>query len=201
MNSLNKSLSYEQAEAVLTAAEADDSTIGDYTVVSLLGGLRTEEARPLAWVHVHLPDDVERANDDAELPHVDVFRSDTPWIAFGRSQRSYCNCRCFGVSRDQLLVATTLQPVVRRTEASAERPYSPAGWTSFHPVDPGFARPCQVRGLMCRRRDDGLGVPVDAVRAPIEVDRMAGFSSSRTARPTFVLSHPGDLPALARPAR
>jgi hypothetical protein len=43
----SKSLSYEQAEAVLTAAEADDSTIGNYTVVSLLGGLRTEEARPL----------------------------------------------------------------------------------------------------------------------------------------------------------
>jgi integrase len=73
----SKSLSYEQAEAVLTAAESDDTTIGDYTVVSLLGGIRTEEARPLAWVHVHLPDDGagERVADDAELPHVDVFRS------------------------------------------------------------------------------------------------------------------------------
>jgi integrase len=66
----SKSLSYDQAEAVLVAAEADDSTIGDYTVVSLLGGVRTEEARPLTWTHIHLPDD----NSD-ELPHVDVFRS------------------------------------------------------------------------------------------------------------------------------
>jgi integrase len=71
----SKSLSHEQAEAVLATAEADDSTIGDYTVVSLLGGVRTEEARPLAWMHVHLSGDGERAADDAELPHVDVFRS------------------------------------------------------------------------------------------------------------------------------
>lgn len=71
----SKSLSYEQAEAVLTAAEADDSTIGDYTVVSLLGGMRTEEARPLTWAHVHLPDDDGAHRDGAELPHVDVFRS------------------------------------------------------------------------------------------------------------------------------
>lgn len=71
----SKSLSYEQAEAVLTAAEADDSTIGDYTVVSLLGGMRTEEARPLTWAHVHLPADYGEHADDAELPHVNVFRS------------------------------------------------------------------------------------------------------------------------------
>ncbi len=74
----SKSLSYEQAEAVLIAAEADDSTVGDYTVVSLVGGVRTEEARPLKWVHVHLPDDTddgERVDDDAMPPHVDVFRS------------------------------------------------------------------------------------------------------------------------------
>ncbi|OLF11865.1 site-specific integrase [Actinophytocola xanthii] len=71
----SKSLTYDQADSVLTAAEADDSTIGDYTVVSLLGGVRTEEARPLTWPHVHLPDDGERTGDDVELPHVDVFRS------------------------------------------------------------------------------------------------------------------------------
>lgn len=75
----SKSLSYDQAEAVLTAAEEDDSTAGDYTVVSLLGGVRTEEARPLEWQYVHIPeeedDDAEREGDDAELPHIDVFRS------------------------------------------------------------------------------------------------------------------------------
>jgi integrase len=65
----SKSLTYAQADAVLTAAEADDSTIGDYTVVSVFGGVRTEEARPLTWEHVHLP------NNDTEPPHVDVFRS------------------------------------------------------------------------------------------------------------------------------
>jgi integrase len=75
----SKSLTWEQAEAVLTAAESDDSTVGDYTVVSLLGGVRTEEARPLAWEHVHLPEEddskADDDTDDAELPHIDVFRS------------------------------------------------------------------------------------------------------------------------------
>jgi integrase len=74
----SKSLTYDQAEALLTAAEADDSTIGDYTIVSLLGGVRTEEARPLTWPHVHLPDgddEIGRTNDDDDLPHIDVFRS------------------------------------------------------------------------------------------------------------------------------
>lgn len=72
----SKSLTWDQAEAVLTAAEADDSTVGDYTVVSLLGGVRTEEARPLVWGHVHLPEeDDDSTDDDAELPHIDVFRS------------------------------------------------------------------------------------------------------------------------------
>jgi hypothetical protein len=43
----SKSLTYVQAEAVLYAAEADRSTIGTYTVVSLVSGARTEELRPL----------------------------------------------------------------------------------------------------------------------------------------------------------
>jgi hypothetical protein len=59
----SKSLTLEQAEAVLTAAEADKSTIGAYIVTSLLGGVRTEEARPLTWSHVHLPP-VGKASDN-----------------------------------------------------------------------------------------------------------------------------------------
>jgi integrase len=44
-------------------------------VVSLLGGVRTEEARPLTWPHVHLPEKDAERTEDVELPHVDVFRS------------------------------------------------------------------------------------------------------------------------------
>lgn len=72
----SKSLTLVQAEAVLTAAEADKSTIGAYIVTSLLGGVRTEEARPLTWSHVHLPP-VGKASDDGEKhkAHIDVWRS------------------------------------------------------------------------------------------------------------------------------
>ncbi|MFD1049311.1 tyrosine recombinase XerC [Kibdelosporangium lantanae] len=69
----SKALNYDQADAVLKAAEADDSTIGAYIVVSLLTGGRTEEMRPLDWDHVDTKGDPEAT--PPVLPHVDVWRS------------------------------------------------------------------------------------------------------------------------------
>jgi integrase len=69
----SKALTFEQAEAVLKAADADKSTIGTYIVVSLLVGARTEEMRPLTWSHVDLD-----GRPDAEppvLPTIMVWRS------------------------------------------------------------------------------------------------------------------------------
>lgn len=69
----SKALTFDQAEAVLKAAEADDTTIGAYIVVSLLVGVRTEEMRPLLWSHVDL-----EGQPDAEppvLPSLMVWRS------------------------------------------------------------------------------------------------------------------------------
>ncbi|MBP2340286.1 integrase [Saccharothrix coeruleofusca] len=69
----SKSLSFEQAEAVLLRAEADESTIGAYIVVSLVGGPRTEEARPLTWSHVDLKGDAHAS--PPVPPHIAVWRS------------------------------------------------------------------------------------------------------------------------------
>ncbi|WP_406310345.1 tyrosine recombinase XerC [Streptomyces sp. NBC_00623] len=63
----SKSLSLEQGEAVLRAKEG--SWIHAYVVLSLLVGVRPEEARPLAWTHVHIDP------EESERPHVDVWRS------------------------------------------------------------------------------------------------------------------------------
>lgn len=74
----SKSLTFDQADALLLAAEHDESTMGAYVVVSLLSGLRTEEVRPLTWPHVHLPleDHAEqRESDDETKTHIDVWRS------------------------------------------------------------------------------------------------------------------------------
>lgn len=76
----SKSLSYAQAEALLTAAEGDNSTMGTYVVVSLLSGCRTEEVRPLPWDHVTLLSDEEiaaRDESEADKPkgHIKVWRS------------------------------------------------------------------------------------------------------------------------------
>ncbi|MGW7381612.1 site-specific integrase [Streptomyces sp. NPDC054794] len=63
----SKSLSLGQGEAVLRAKEG--SWIHAYVVLSLLVGVRPEEARPLTWAHVHL------AGSAKIKPHVDVWRS------------------------------------------------------------------------------------------------------------------------------
>ncbi len=60
----SKALTLDQAKALLDAAEA--SSLHAYIVLSLLTGIRPEEARALRWDHVDL---------DGEPPHVDVFRS------------------------------------------------------------------------------------------------------------------------------
>ncbi|SED10523.1 Site-specific recombinase XerD [Streptomyces sp. 3213] len=63
----SKSLSLKQGEAVLRAKEG--SWIHTYVVLSLLVGVRPEEARPLTWAHVHL------GGSGKGKPHVDVWRS------------------------------------------------------------------------------------------------------------------------------
>ena len=60
----SKSLTYDQAEALLAAAEG--RSLHAYIVVSLLTGARTEELRALTWSHVDL---------DATPPIIMVWRS------------------------------------------------------------------------------------------------------------------------------
>jgi integrase len=69
----SKALSFCEADALLRAAETDESTIGAYTVVALLTGARTEELRALLWSHVNLLDDSEAT--PAIPPHMMVWRS------------------------------------------------------------------------------------------------------------------------------
>ncbi|WAP56947.1 site-specific integrase [Streptomyces sp. S465] len=63
----SKALNLEQAKAVLAAARG--SRLYAYLVLSLLSGVRTEEARPLTWDHVYL------STQDGVPPHVAVWRS------------------------------------------------------------------------------------------------------------------------------
>ena len=83
----SKALTFEQAEAVLAAAEADESTIGTYVVVSLLSGARTEEMRPLPWSHVDL-DGKPKASRPVP-PHIMVWRS----VRAGGDTKTRKSCR------------------------------------------------------------------------------------------------------------
>lgn len=67
----SKSLTFEQAEAVLLASER--SPLHGYIVVSLLAGARTEELRALTWTHVDLSGD-DKASPPVP-PHISVWRS------------------------------------------------------------------------------------------------------------------------------
>jgi integrase len=67
----SKSLTFDQAEALLAAAEK--TPMRAYIVLSLLTGARTEELRALTWDHVDLA-----GNPDANPPippHIQVWRS------------------------------------------------------------------------------------------------------------------------------
>lgn len=65
----SKSLTLDQARAILESAHAREHWMYPYIVVSLTTGVRTEEARALRWDHVHLKP------EDGSAPHVWVWRS------------------------------------------------------------------------------------------------------------------------------
>jgi integrase len=67
----SKSLTLEQAEAVLTAAEG--TPLHAYIVLSMLIGARTEELRALTWDHVEL--DGNASATPPALRSIDVWRS------------------------------------------------------------------------------------------------------------------------------
>jgi integrase len=67
----SKSLTFRQAVALIKAAR--EHTSYAYVVLSLVVGVRTEEARALRWDHVDLKGDPDA--DPPLPPHVDVWRS------------------------------------------------------------------------------------------------------------------------------
>ena len=67
----SKALSMAQAEAVLQAAKG--TRLETYLALSLMTGIRTEEARALTWEHVDL--DGDPAANPPVPPHVAVWRS------------------------------------------------------------------------------------------------------------------------------
>jgi integrase len=99
----SKSLTLDQAKAVLSAAEP--SRIRAYIVVSLLTGARTEELRALTWDHVDL-DGKPDANPPVP-PSVEVWHSvraggDTKTVRSRRTLALPLRCvTAFGVQREQ----------------------------------------------------------------------------------------------------
>jgi integrase len=99
----SKSLTLDQAKAVLAAAE--ESRLRAYIVVSLLTGARTEELRALTWDHVDL--DGKPDADPAVPPSIEVWHSvrvggDTKTVKSRRTLALPARCvSAFGVQREQ----------------------------------------------------------------------------------------------------
>src|SRR5215831_8665002 len=83
----SKALSVAQAEAVLNAAKG--TRLEAYLALSLMTGIRTEEARALTWEHVDL--DGDPAADPPVPPHVAVWRSVSTGALSGRVRRQDSN--------------------------------------------------------------------------------------------------------------
>ncbi|WP_025272951.1 site-specific integrase [Haloglycomyces albus] len=75
----SKSMTREEAKKCLEASRG--SWIHAYIALSVFTGVRTEEARPLQWKHVHLNPVAEQecscgtAHRETSAPHVEVWRS------------------------------------------------------------------------------------------------------------------------------
>ncbi|WP_246009630.1 site-specific integrase [Actinokineospora cianjurensis] len=110
----SKSLTYAQADALLLAAERDNSTIGAYVVVSLLSGCRTEEVRPFPWknlVRVSKEELAKRDVSQADRPkaHVNVWRS----VRSGGDTKTRKSRRSLGIG-DRCLAAFDAQEARQR---------------------------------------------------------------------------------------
>jgi integrase len=119
----SKALTFEQAEAILAAAEADQSTIGTYIVVSLLSGARTEEMRPLVWAHVDLEGRPQA--DPPVPPHVMVWRS----VRAGGDTKTRKSRRTLALPKRSVDALKAHQVRQARFRSSRLKSTSGKGWT------------------------------------------------------------------------
>jgi integrase len=100
----SKSLTVVQARAVLKAAEAD--RLNAYVVLSLVTGVRTEEARALTWNHVDL---------DVPKPYVAVWRS----VRAGGDVRTQKSRRTLGLSQRSIVALRAHKEAREKERADA----------------------------------------------------------------------------------
>jgi integrase len=111
----SKALNVEQAKAVLTAARG--SRLYAYLVLSLLSGVRTEEARPLTWDHVFLEP------ENGAPPHVAVWRS----VRKHGDTKTRKSRRTIALSKQVVDVLEEHMRWQKQERASKGKEWSPAG--------------------------------------------------------------------------
>lgn len=147
----SKALNLVQAKAVLIAARP--SRLYAYLVLSLLSGVRTEEARPLTWDHVFLE------TKDGIPPHVAVWRS----VRKHGETKTRRSRRTIALPRQVVEVLEEHMRWQKQERASAGVEWSPAGRVfttrSGEPLDAANVRR-DFRGILARA-DKMPGVNVE----------------------------------------
>jgi integrase len=187
----SKSLTLEQAQALIKAAEA--SRLRAYIVLSLLTGCRTEEARALTWDNVDLNGD-----PDAEPPV-------PPHVAVWRSVRSHGDVKTKKSRRTLRLPAAVVEALrIHRVKQTEDRLLAGALWQDQGlvftsavgtPLDPShvrraFRKVCEAAGIGTNWSPRELrhtfvsimseqGVPVE------EIARLVGHSTTATTEAVY----------------
>ena len=84
----SKALSVAQAEAVASTA-ARGTRLEAYLALSLMTGIRTEEARALTWEHVDLRREIRRANPPVPPPRGRVALGPVSWRHQDRAEQAH----------------------------------------------------------------------------------------------------------------
>ena len=187
----SKSLTLEQAQALVQAAEA--SRLQAYIVLSLLTGCRTEEARALTWDNVELVGD-----PDAEPPA-------PPHVAVWRSVRSHGDVKTKKSRRTLRLPMAAVEVLrIHRVKQAEDRLLAGALWQDHGlvfasavgtPLDPshvrrGFRKVCETAGIGTSWSPRELrhtfvsimseqGIPVE------EIARLVGHSTAATTETVY----------------
>lgn len=187
----SKAMTLDQAKALMAAAE--ESSLHAYIMLSLLTGIRPEEARALRWDHVNL-----EGQPDADPPV-------PPSVAVWRSVRKHGDTKTEKSRRTLALPPTGVAALRRRREIQdADRAKADELWQETglvftttvgteldaHNVRREFRKLCRAAGLegawsprelrhtFVSLTSEG-GVPIE------EIARLAGHSSTRTTEVVY----------------
>jgi len=187
----SRAMTAGQASALLHVAAQDDGYLGAYVIVSLITGIRTEEARALRWDHVDLDGDAR-----ARVPsHMAVWRS----VRAGSDTKTERSRRTLALPQSAVAALREQRGRQAAAQLAAGELWQDYGlvFTSStgRPLDDanvrrGFRALCEKAGIggswsPRELRHTFVSLMSESGIAVEEIARLAGHSSSRTTEVVY----------------